>query len=271
VEKAEGTVKRLTDVCADGEQTNTFIQFVIGETATFYNENGIWWPGKRERVTFYTAPGDRLEVRTELLEWQDDSPTLEMAYPHVKDFALAIDGGANVGLFTRRLARKFDTVWAFEPDPINYQCLLMNTENIKNVVTFNFALSDVAKEWNISDVKMGTWPAKRHLVEGGTGGLVRAITLDSLNPMPGFVKLDLEGHEYNALLGMPDVLEHHPVVMYEDTEKFRSRYDGGDPAELLLELGAHEVARGNHLSPLKGNLPKQRTSQLRTAKRSPSR
>ena len=46
---------------------------------------------------------------------------------------IAIDCGANVGEFTRLMAKTGATVYAFEPNPIAYQELLKNTVNFPNV------------------------------------------------------------------------------------------------------------------------------------------
>ena len=57
-------------------------------------------------------------------EYQDD--VRDMAYKYVTDFDLAIDVGANVGLWAKPLTEKFNKVIAFEPMLQVLECLEKN-------------------------------------------------------------------------------------------------------------------------------------------------
>lgn len=52
---------------------------------------------------------------------------------------IAIDCGANVGLFTTRMAESGATVYAFEPNPAAYEALVRNTARYPNVKTIRAA------------------------------------------------------------------------------------------------------------------------------------
>lgn len=54
---------------------------------------------------------------------------------------IAIDCGANVGRFTVPMARSGAEVYAFEPNPDAYACLLQSTAAFPNVRTFQAALA----------------------------------------------------------------------------------------------------------------------------------
>ncbi len=49
--------------------------------------------------------------------------SLARVYPHVRKFEVAVQAGGNCGLWPRELGQKFETVYTFEPDPVNFRCL----------------------------------------------------------------------------------------------------------------------------------------------------
>jgi FkbM family methyltransferase len=55
----------------------------------------------------------------------------------------AVDIGAFVGTVTTELAGLFERVVAYEPDPLSFEALLMNTRPLKNVVVKNTACGTV--------------------------------------------------------------------------------------------------------------------------------
>ena len=61
-------------------------------------------------------------------EYQDD--VRDEAYKYVTDFNLAIDVGANVGLWAKPLTQKFKNVIAFEPMQQVLECLKLNVKNL---------------------------------------------------------------------------------------------------------------------------------------------
>ena len=56
----------------------------------------------------------------------------EFALSYVKEWDIAIDIGANIGLWTKPLCEKFKFVWAFEPSRENWEHCHKNLEGIKN-------------------------------------------------------------------------------------------------------------------------------------------
>jgi FkbM family methyltransferase len=130
---------------------------------------------------------------------------------------LAIDGGANIGFMTMimsRLVGEKGRVEAFEPSTINYKKLMAN-------LTLNSAE-------NVFVVNSPLWSENRVLVslhqgvDSGSSSLMsfngalntlpcRSLTLDSWFEMydqtPRFLKLDIEGAEWHALIGAQVLLE----------------------------------------------------------------
>lgn len=154
--------------------------------------------------------------------------------PHLLDRrAVAVDVGANVGVFTDVLARGSKRVIAFEPNPHCAQHL--RKLGIGNCEIVEAALSDRPGRAALRmPVRAG---AELHalgtLADGNPVGLqsadsvvaypVPTTTLDDalaerLAPADtvGFIKIDVEGHEYSVLAGAGATIERHrPVFLIE--------------------------------------------------------
>lgn len=190
-----------------------------------------------------------------------------------RDGALALDVGANVGMYSLVLAAAHPRgrVWSFEPNPTTAAALRSNVARnaLPNVTVIEAALSDRAGEATLFDAGTGD-SGKFSLRGGGRGFVVPVVTLDAqLAAHDGDVsvlKMDVEGFEPEALLGAAATLEAklpHLVVeltprWYVDKQPALSRaldllrrcgyqtfeigYRGGAP--VLTPIGLEELAIG---------------------------
>ena len=67
------------------------------------------------------------------------------ALSFVKDFGVAVDCGAHVGLWSRDLSNFFENLYCFEPVKEFFECLKLNV-NSKNVKLYNLGLGEKEKE-----------------------------------------------------------------------------------------------------------------------------
>lgn len=167
-------------------------------------------------------------------QYQDD--TRAEAYKHVKDFDLAIDVGANVGLWAKHLVEKFDRVIAFEPLEQVYSCLELNCANLP-VELHKHALGSTNDKVTMTYDSENTGGSFVSEVGQGT---IDIKTLDSLDlPKFGMLKIDCEGHELEVVKGGKEtILKYKPIVIVEQHPE--SKYQAAD---YLRELGA--VPLGN--------------------------
>lgn len=162
-------------------------------------------------------------------DWQHED--VRCALKFVRDYYLAVDCGAHRGVVTRYLAQRFSKVVAIEPGPLADRIAGADTIIRK-------ALGDKPGRVGMADGKHNT--GQRHCVAGDD---VEVITLDSLNLAPDFIKLDVEGMEWHALLGAEQTIrKHRPVVMLEENGLNR-RYGvaDGEAGRLLESWGARRV------------------------------
>ncbi|MEM5384666.1 FkbM family methyltransferase [Paraburkholderia phymatum] len=148
---------------------------------------------------------DRRAVLPVLLSLEDEyfSP-----YPAGKDLTFTMgpeeifcDIGAHVGSTIRKLLTathwSYDTIYAFEPDAINYGALSKGVfTNLERFKASNIALSDTRSVLSFSET--GTMGSRLD----NTGNVqVQASTLDDEVPRATFIKMDVEGHEVKILQG----------------------------------------------------------------------
>jgi FkbM family methyltransferase len=139
-----------------------------------------------------------------------------------------IDVGANIGLFSLTASRQVTDkgkVFAFEPYSATHKKLLrhISRNGISNIVVEKLGIS--SGESTISLVGNRDGLNTGMMSEFGTGGeiseTVSSISLDQykaihINQPIRFIKLDIEGGEYNALLGMRNILlNDKPVLLIE--------------------------------------------------------
>jgi FkbM family methyltransferase len=167
-------------------------------------------------------------------QYQDDART--EAYKYVTDFELAIDVGANVGLWAKHLAEKFGEVWAYEPIDEVYQCLEKNVVG-RNVVLNKFALGNDNStiELVYDSVNTGASYVDKDTLGKGT---IQIKRMDDLNlPHFGLLKIDCERYELEVLKGgVETITKYKPIIVVEqhpDTEYCAGKF--------LKELGAREI------------------------------
>ena len=142
------------------------------------------------------------------------------------DKDVAIDIGANLGWYSvllNRVSESGSLVFAFEPDPNNFELLEFNvTKNdCSNVKAFNKAISN--KSETLSLYKYPEKNLGRHSLlpqKGAQEIEVNTVCLDEfldaeLHSKVKFIKIDIEGYEFYALRGAIDILKCCPMVMME--------------------------------------------------------
>lgn len=164
------------------------------------------------------------------------------ALKHVRQWRVAVDIGAHVGLWAKDLAERFEQVVAFEPIPLHRDCFARNV-TAPNVYLHSVALGDaagkVAMDWD------GANTGHTRVKEGAAGD-VTVQTLDMFHGLPAcdFIKVDAEGYEAKILRGAREtILRHRPVI---NVEQKRWVYPGEhqySAIEYLASLGMVQLDR----------------------------
>jgi FkbM family methyltransferase len=137
---------------------------------------------------------------------------------HVKSPGIMVQAGGNCGHYVRQFSQRFDTVYTFEPDPLNFLCLTLNCGN--NVIKTQACLGNENKFVSINRKS----DAGAIYVTGQ--GNIPTMRIDDMHlPSCDLIQLDIEGYELFALQGAQRTIEqYHPVIMIEWYEPWAERY-----------------------------------------------
>jgi FkbM family methyltransferase len=192
-------------------------------------------PGDRTFLA-YAPGGGRVRLRyrevvgfLRLVHGRFEGAEIETLMEAARPGTVAVDVGANVGIFTIPLARAVGTdgaVWAFEPLPENVDRLHANVvENqLSNVRLLAVAASDADGVLPFHLAGDSAYGSTREVFFGrGTGRsqTVPAVRLDTewmAHGMPpvSVIKIDVEGAELAVLRGSLDMIRHcRPLLLIE--------------------------------------------------------
>ncbi len=160
---------------------------------------------------------------------------------------VAIDVGANIGFYALALSHFYKRVYAFEVNP--KITMMLKSLNRKNIQLVEKGLSDCTATKTLfipiinEKTELDGWAsfnprnyAETHLTREQ---VVPVIALDSLGINDvGFMKIDVEGHEYEVLQGARITLERsRPNILIEIKKDNFER-----TSKLLREYGYAEVS-----------------------------
>ena len=173
-------------------------------------------------------------------------PVRKKSLEFVSDYGVAVDIGANVGLWSRDLAIKFARVIAIEPVVEFQECLRRNVP-MENIEVWPFALGteDTTIDMIITEGNTG----HSHINKDSVGsGKVEMKRLDSLDfDRIDYMKIDCEGYEMQILKGGENTLRtHQPIIVVEQklhTDTGITKETQYGCVELLKTWGARELGR----------------------------
>lgn len=168
---------------------------------------------------------------------------------------VAVDIGANIGLYTLEAARKVGSkgnVIAFEPEPHNFELLCRNIEanNFRNVTPVQKALSN---QRGVAHLAISLDNLGGHHFEISPSAVnsieVETLTLDEyFHGRPSkidVIKMDAEGAEMSIFGGMRGVLDANPdLIIFTEFSPKAIRAVGCDPHKYLQDLTANGFQLG---------------------------
>lgn len=165
-----------------------------------------------------------------------------------------IDLGANIGTHSV-IYSQYTTgiVYSFEPQKTIYDILNLNilANNCKNIISHNFGASNCTKKFYMNAVYNAkhNQGAFRILTDDDNNEEIEieieCKKLDDLNlENIGFIKIDVEGHEYEALDGLKlTLLKFKPVILIEIHDSCKTRQK---TLKLLFDLGYANFYKLSH-------------------------
>lgn len=131
----------------------------------------------------------------------------------------AVQAGGNVGLWPIRMAKTFERVITFEPEPITRACLIENTKVFANIEVRPEALGAKLDTVAVERRSLGS----HRIVPGKDVDTSQRITVAAMIALDDLaldnvdlIQLDIEGYELPALQGAAGTIARsHPVIQLE--------------------------------------------------------
>ena len=175
---------------------------------------------------------------------------LHAAFKHINHWRVAVDVGAHTGFWTKEMAARFEVVHAFEPADDSFECLSANLAGCANVTLYHAAAGLKAGFCFLKEDARRPGNTGARFIEPTVGETPMKAIDDLELPHCDFLKIDVEGFEYQVLRGaMQTIRRCQPVISMETDKPFaKVRYGVSDnKAELdLIGLGYKVV---EHMRP----------------------
>ena len=185
---------------------------------------GLVWPKFDDGCWKFLTNPKRGNLHTEIIS-------------HVKEKNTVIQAGGNAGLYPKIYEGFFNNVYTFEPDPLNFYCLVQNTS--EKTVKFQSCLGNERKMVNLSN-RTYTENANCGGFHVQGSGNIPTIRIDDLNLSScDLIHLDIEGYEKEALLGGEKTIKKFSPVIVLELINLSHRYGTTDNEirEMLISWG----------------------------------
>lgn len=204
--------------------------------------SGVWLPDSEDHLVSF------LEDPTKFVNghgtYQYHKFTEAMKY--VKNYRFAVDVGGHCGLWSMHIAKKFETVFAFEPIKAHRECFQKNVPD-RNVMLYDFALGEkdgIADIYTNHTSSGDSWVVPAGSVTSG-GKIEKNVLIKKLDDFCvqdlDFLKIDCEGFELFVLKGGEQtLLNSKPCIIVEQkpgrADKFGLKTT--EAVDYLKSLGA---------------------------------
>lgn len=197
----------------------------------------------------YMDPTDALELRSNKIFEKFE---VELVKKEIGKGDIVLDIGANIGYYTlifSEIVGKDGCVFAFEPDPKNFAILKKNIEinKIKNVILIQKAVSNTSKlqslylcDYNHAQHRIYPSPRCTEKINVECTIIDEYLTgIEFFNKI-NFVKMDVEGSEYDVIDGMKKTLQSNPnLKMLCEFSPKQIRERGLQPEDILNQIISH--------------------------------
>lgn len=166
-----------------------------------------------------------------------DPNLMRFLTPVLEPVSVVWDVGAFIGDHTRHYCDLGKTVVAVEPNPLAFRCLEHNCPEAK---CLNIAASSSFEKLTYA-VNPNAGASRIH----PSGEFdVAGYPLDAMGlPIPGFVKIDVEGFEMKALAGMEGIISTAKPIVFIEVNRGALEANGNRPEDIREFFKGHGYTR----------------------------
>jgi len=138
-----------------------------------------------------------------------------LVYDACKHFNVVVQAGGGAGMYPRLLAKRFNHVYTFEPQYVNFHCLVHNCTS-PNINKMEAALGNENKMVGMLCSEQNYGEGK--IIEGVGEGTIPMLKIDQLALWAcDLIWLDIEGSELGALEGAVETIKKfRPAIVLEN-------------------------------------------------------
>jgi FkbM family methyltransferase len=203
------------------------------------------------REDYVSGVGPWTWAKTDIHGWAGPKQNWEQGHKNmidgfVKEKHTVVQAGGNMGMYPRLLSDMFQRVYTFEPDPINFHCLVANCQK-DNIIKLNAALGFRHELVEMSVDPFPDWEINYGIrtVVKSENSSIPTLTIDDLNlDRCDLIMLDVEFQELNVLKGTVNTLERFDPILFVEYHPFNN--EKINPAPFLKAFGYHHVAWSFH-------------------------
>ena len=211
--------------------------------------NGLSLIQKHQNIKIKLNINDWIQQNIFFLGSYEDAE-LKVLANHLKPDSVFIDIGANFGLYSLIASQHISeegTIISFEPFPENYKslCTNLSLNDLHRITAENTAVGSEtgtlklyynSKENNLGMVSYNNTQQSDFVTVNkiNIDGYLKSKSLEKIT----FIKIDVEGFEYEVLQGMKQTLQQNsPIILIEVLDSKSENDVSNKPHELLCEIG----------------------------------
>lgn len=186
-------------------------------------------------TNWYWIKEDKVCFESVIEHWNDYH--VHKYFTHITNYGTVVTAGTNCGMYARLYAKRFKHVFAFEPEPVAFTCMV-NNNPYDHVIKLNAALGPghgIVGLYRVPQEGPGTNDLNigMNILQPPSEQFnIPMMTIDSLNLAEcDLIALDVEGFEQGVLEGARSTIEKYkPVIIAE-------RFNSPEQQQFMNDLG----------------------------------
>lgn len=199
-----------------------------------------------KKIGNYLFPSSDTHFERWILEGEYQKKQRDALFEYMEErrpIEYILDVGAHVGLWSRPMMHRANTkyIWAFEPNQLVRECYVLNMGGFENYSIYPFALGDKNRKGHLNVETDNSGNTNIHPTKNGD---TEIRTLDSFNfEHIDYIKVDVEGFEYNFLKGAVDTLNRCRPFVHLEMKSKNMRNSKEEFTRFMKNIGYSQVLK----------------------------
>ena len=199
-----------------------------------------------KKIGNYLFPSSDTHFERWILEGEYQKKQRDALFEYMEErrpIEYILDVGAHVGLWSRPMMHRANTkyIWAFEPNHLVRECYVLNMGGFENYSIYPFALGDKNRKGHLNVETDNSGNTNIHPTKNGD---TEIRTLDSFNfEHIDYIKVDVEGFEYNFLKGAVDTLNRCRPFVHLEMKSKNMRNSKEEFTRFMKNIGYSQVLK----------------------------